>query len=682
MTTVKNSMSWLDIKVWIEEQRKVLEGSIIDNVYVLDKVIALKLRCLDGVDRILVLEPGKRISFTRRTIKSEEISGKQLMWRRLLRNCRVERVRQREYEREIYIDLRCGSEARILVVELLPRGVALVLDDSGKILLTTESREMKDRVIRPGLQYVPPPSRKPFVEMSIEELLSELSKGKDLVRGLVRGWGLPPELAEEVLHRLGLPFDLSVKNLSQQDIEKIRNAVITFVNEVVQNPRPCIAYSDSNPIGFYPFEPTARSYRLQRFETFDAAIDEYFSHLLEQSVIEQRISQVRSEIEKLRKSVEDIDRRINSVKERIESLRKVIELIETRFYELEEIHRCVQRTIKSLGWSSVPKCSSYITKFDPRRGVYYVSMEGFLLELDARKSFMEIYNELRKELSDLEKDVERAEEERKRLLEKIAELERRIDVERRSLEIKLRRVKEWYEKFHWMITTNGFLVLGGRDASQNISLIRRYLEKRDIVMHADIHGASAVILKTQGKMPTEQDLREAAVLAACYSKAWKAGLASVDVFWVYGDQVSLSAPSGEYLPRGSFMVYGKKNYIRNVALELCIGVELVGDSYRIVVGPEHLVEKRCIAYALLRPGDEDPSRIAKSFVEHLRKHGLEMLAKSIDLNELIARIPGRSKMVKFVAKPLSLGTSDAQSKGSNGSESCHDQRACNGVRRS
>jgi hypothetical protein len=30
---------------------------------------------------------------------------------------------------------------------------------------------------------------------------------------------------------------------------------------------------------------------------------------------------------------------------------------------------------------------------------------------------------------------------------------------------------------------------------------------------------------------------------------------------VWGDQVSKSAPTGEYLPTGSFMIRGKKNYL-------------------------------------------------------------------------------------------------------------------------
>ncbi|HDI02157.1 MAG TPA: DUF814 domain-containing protein [Ignisphaera sp.] len=201
-----------------------------------------------------------------------------------------------------------------------------------------------------------------------------------------------------------------------------------------------------------------------------------------------------------------------------------------------------------------------------------------------------------------------------------------------------------------MITSTGFLVLGGKDASQNISLLRKYAENDDIVMHADIHGASAVVIKARGKEIDEKTLREAAVLAACYSKAWKLGLNSVDVFWVKRNQISFSPPAGEYLPKGGFMVYGKKNYIRNVELRLAIGIEIVDNSYRIIIGPEEVVSLRAIAYMVIVPGEVDPSTIAKAFISELGKIGLKELANSIDINEIIKRIPGKSKTVKVCTK--------------------------------
>ena len=181
------------------------------------------------------------------------------------------------------------------------------------------------------------------------------------------------------------------------------------------------------------------------------------------------------------------------------------------------------------------------------------------LRLDPRKSFWEniaIYHE---RLKKLRKKLERLEQ---RLKE--AELEKKEE-KREGPRLVRKRWRDWYERFRWMFTSGGFLVIGGRDARTNEQIVRRYLEPRDLFFHADVAGAPAVVLKG-GKGGSEQDIREAAQFAAVYSRAWREGFASVDVFYVPAEQVSLSPPSGEYVPRGGIMVYGKKGWVRKVPM--------------------------------------------------------------------------------------------------------------------
>lgn len=45
-----------------------------------------------------------------------------------------------------------------------------------------------------------------------------------------------------------------------------------------------------------------------------------------------------------------------------------------------------------------------------------------------------------------------------------------------------------------------------------------------------------------------------------HSVAWDAKVVT-NAYWVTGDQVSKTAPTGEYLTTGSFMVRGKKNFL-------------------------------------------------------------------------------------------------------------------------
>ncbi|KAH7316504.1 fibronectin-binding protein A N-terminus-domain-containing protein [Stachybotrys elegans] len=132
----------------------------------------------------------------------------------------------------------------------------------------------------------------------------------------------------------------------------------------------------------------------------------------------------------------------------------------------------------------------------------------------------------------------------------------------------------WFEKFIWFISSDGYLVLGGKDAAQNEILYKRYLRKGDVYCHADLHGAPTVIIKNNPKTPDAPippaTLSQAGSLSVCSSSAWdsKAGMGA---WWVNADQVSKSAPTGEFLPPGSFMVRGKKNFLPPAPLLLGLG---------------------------------------------------------------------------------------------------------------
>merc|ERR1711935_225771 len=64
---------------------------------------------------------------------------------------------------------------------------------------------------------------------------------------------------------------------------------------------------------------------------------------------------------------------------------------------------------------------------------------------------------------------------------------------------------------------------------------------------------------------------EAGQMAVCYSAAWDSKVVT-SAYWVESSQVSKSAPTGEYLSTGSFMIRGKKNYLPPSHLILGFGI--------------------------------------------------------------------------------------------------------------
>lgn len=93
-------------------------------------------------------------------------------------------------------------------------------------------------------------------------------------------------------------------------------------------------------------------------------------------------------------------------------------------------------------------------------------------------------------------------------------------------------------------------------------------------------------------------------MSVCQSKAWDAKIIT-SAYWVNADQVSKTAPTGEYLTTGSFMVRGKKNFLPPVQLVYGLGLLFRLDEQSI---PNHLNERRSIKVE----EDEEEDRVANN----------------------------------------------------------------------
>jgi len=213
-----------------------------------------------------------------------------------------------------------------------------------------------------------------------------------------------------------------------------------------------------------------------------------------------------------------------------------------------------------------------------------------------------------------------------------------------------RRKRNWYEKYHWTYSTNGFLIIGGKDISTNDEIAKRRMKKDDLFFHADVQGAlyTVIIRDSSDKEIAEEELQLAARIAASFSSAWKAGYSAIDVYYVSGENVSFSAPSGEYLPKGGIMVRGKREYIRGTALELAIGYEESEFNVNIIYGSPEQVSKNSPIVVLIKPGSESKGKIAKQirkiFLKKATSSAQKAKLKALDLNDIVRAIPHNSKI--------------------------------------
>lgn len=162
------------------------------------------------------------------------------------------------------------------------------------------------------------------------------------------------------------------------------------------------------------------------------------------------------------------------------------------------------------------------------------------------------------------------------------------------------------------------MVVAGKDAVSNEVLVKKHTEAWDIVFHSDVVGAPFVVVKTENKKPSEQVLKEAAEFAAAFSRGWREGFGSVDVYWIKPEQLSKGGPSGESVGHGAFMVRGERNWLRNVPLKLAVGIIIVENGKtQLIGGPIDAVKAKTSVYVLIMPGDLSGKELFKRVLKTL-----------------------------------------------------------------
>jgi hypothetical protein len=192
-----------------------------------------------------------------------------------------------------------------------------------------------------------------------------------------------------------------------------------------------------------------------------------------------------------------------------------------------------------------------------------------------------------------------------------------------------RTKRHWFERYRWTIASDGSLIVGGRDASSNERVVKKYLKDRDRYCHADFHGAPSVVVKDPGEGVTDEALEEGCAVTAIYSKAWSSGRATADAYWVMPEQVSKTPQSGEFVPKGGFIIRGRRNYVKDIPMRAAIGlVEHEGDPL-VMGGPPSAVSAGATVWVELLPSKDKKETTAKQVARLL----------DVELDEVMAAMP-------------------------------------------
>ncbi|MEM0100697.1 MAG: ribosome rescue protein RqcH [Candidatus Methanomethyliaceae archaeon] len=596
-----------------------------ENIYNLDDwAYIFRFHTLSG-NINLIFELGKRVNITNYKYPiPQKPSQHTMIMRSHLLNSILVSIDQINLDRIICFTLKSDRLLK-LYLEVFGEGNIIITDDSGKIIYALYQKKMRDRSIIPGLLYSPPPIRGKNIFDNFDEIKLEKI---ETIKFIVRKVNLPPEFIEEVLFRCSID---PKSEISEENFRKFLNSARLLIQEINnQSLKPNIVVKDGENISVQPIEFMSLPYERIYFESFNIAVDEYFSRLTLRKIIEKEKQPLEEKIKNLEEIIIKQKEYAKELENKINENRRIGEIILNNLTKIQDLINYIIKMRKSnIDWDTIIKNSPIrIANVDGK--IIKIILEEKEIPLDIKLSasenankFFSISKEYVKKLNGLMKAMKETEDKINKLKKGLQEIQEPIPI--KSMK------KEWYEKFRWTFSSQGFLIIGGKDAKQNEILVKKYLEPKDIFAHSDVPGGSVVIVKSSGKEITEETKREAVAFAVVYSKAWKAGLSSADGYWVNANQVTKSPPPGEYLGKGAFMIYGERNYVKNIPLSIYLGVQIFENSYKIIVGNEFFVKNNSIAFVKLLPGKYEGKELVKKIKELLLKRANEKYHQIINL---------------------------------------------------
>uniref|UniRef100_A0A4W4EP09 Ribosome quality control complex subunit NEMF n=1 Tax=Electrophorus electricus TaxID=8005 RepID=A0A4W4EP09_ELEEL len=645
---MKSRFNTVDIRAVIAELNATYIGMRVNNVYDIDnKTYLIRLQKPDS-KAVLLIESGIRIHSTEfEWPKNIMPSGFAMKCRKHLKSRRLVEVKQLGVDR--IVDLQFGSEeaAYHLVVELYDRGNIILTDHEYTILnlLRFRTAEAEDVKIAVKERYPLENARPPEPLISLErltEILSKAQNGEQVKRTLNPHLPYGGTLIEHCLIEVGLPGLLKMDDqfnimqagpkllealqMAENYMEKAArfNGKGYIIQKTEKKPsmtpdkphEELLTYEEFHP---FLFAQHSKSPYVE-FESFDKAVDEFFSKMESQKIDMKALQQEKQALKKLENVKKDHEQRLEALHQAQELDRLKGELVEMNLPIVDRALQVVRSALANqVDWAEIGlivkeaqaagdpvACAikelrlqtNHITML--LKNPYVGSEEGEAEEAASAEIAEDVENQKGKKSKNKEKGQKGKVQKNKPILVDVdlslsayANAKKYYDHKRsaakkeqktveaahkafKSAEKKTKQtLKEvqtvttiqkarkvyWFEKFLWFISSENYLIIAGRDQQQNEMIVKRYLRAGDLYVHADLHGATSCVIKNPSGEPIPpRTLTEAGTMAVCYSAAWEAKVIT-SAWWVHHNQVSKTAPTGEYLTTGSFMIRGKKNFL-------------------------------------------------------------------------------------------------------------------------
>ncbi|XP_047201061.1 ribosome quality control complex subunit NEMF-like isoform X2 [Girardinichthys multiradiatus] len=639
---MKTRFTTVDIRAVIAEISANYVGMRVNNVYDIDnKTYLIRLQKPDS-KAVLLIESGTRVHSTDfEWPKNMMPSGFAMKCRKHLKSRRLTQVKQLGIDRIVDIQFGSDEAAYHLIVELYDRGNIILADHEYTILnlLRFRTAEAEDVKIVVRERYPVESARPPEPLITLDRLsdiLSQAQHGDQVKRVLNPHLPYGATLIEHSLIEAGLSGSLKmdgqahVSEVAPKILEALQLAE-TYMEKtekfsgkgyIIQKSEKKPSLTPGKPsedlLTYDEFHPFLFAQHINspylEFDTFDKAVDEFFSKMESQKIDMKALQQEKQALKKLENVKKDHEQRLEALHQAQEVDRIKGELVEMNLSVVERALQVVRSALANqVDWTEIGvivkeaqasgdpvACAikelklqtNHITMLlknpyisdeeqDEEEKIKMSEDKGkknknkdkgqnkklqrnkpMLVDVDlglsAYANAKRYYDHKRNAEKKEQKTIEAAGKAMKSAEKKTQQTLKEVQT---VTTIQKARKVYWFEKFLWFISSENYLVIAGRDQQQNEMIVKRYLRAGDIYVHADLHGATSCVIKNPSGDPIPpRTLTEAGTMAVCYSAAWDAKIIT-SAWWVHHHQVSKTAPTGEYLTTGSFMIRGKKNFL-------------------------------------------------------------------------------------------------------------------------
>lgn len=657
---MKQGMTNVDVAAMAAELSLLLVGARLEKAYQPAKEqVLLRLRRRGAGKLDVLMELGRFITVTRRPPQNPD---KPSMVAQILRttfeNSRLIAVRQVGFDRLLRLDFERGDGRRSLVLELFGDGNLLVLDADDKILLPMKGEDHGARRLRKGEPYVAPPGSSSPFGMDLAALRAKAAASKDVVRFLAVGLGFGPLWAEELCLRAGLDKKTAIEAMADADWAAVHGAIAALAADIQRNDlAPAVVHEEGKPVDAVPFVmakfPPPRFVH-EEAATFREALDILFVGAGGDEDSEEPDDPRRP---KLDEALGKVDHQVRQMDEAIatfvadeEELKRDGDALYASFADVQNVLDTLNQARLTRSWTEVEAmlaaardkghpAARKVVEVRPHSGEVVLDLalpdgRPRRVTIDLRRTVQENAEEAYAAAKKARSRRDGAEQARRDAAGRRKAIEDAgldgfgaapVRAERQSRHF-------WFESYRWALLPSGILAVGGRNGSQNDQVVKKYLRDGDRYVHADVHGAPSVVVRSAegaGAEASAEDLRVACQFAVAASRAWRQG-GSASAYWVTPAQVSKTPRSGEFVPRGAWIIHGKRNVEDHLALEWAVGpveFELDGTPVRAGATPKGRTQRKLaggppaglapFAAEVVRfvPGDGDPNEVAQALAD-------------------------------------------------------------------